>query len=117
MNNKVKLVIFQYNGMMKNVAVNPKILREITASEKFTLYGFYDEDISSNIKYDNQLFIYGRKCCKNNEYKLNRFELPKPKSFIIPKIYGDIFLLMYNFHNCMYEDFTTNMWNRISIKK
>ena len=117
MNNKVKFVIVPYNGIMRNVMANPKILGEITSSKKFILYGFYDEYISSNIKYGNILFIYGRKCVENKETKLNVIELPKFKSFTIPKIYGNVYLFMFNSNNYIYEDFTKDMWDRISIKK
>ena len=117
MNNKVRFVIIPYNGIMRNVMANPKILGEITSSKKSILYGFYDEDISSNIKYGNVLFVYGRKCIENKEAKLNVFELPKLKSFTIPKIYGNVYLFMFNSNNYMYEDFTKDMWDRISIKK
>lgn len=117
MNNKIRFVMIPYNGIMMNVTATPKILGELTSNKKSLLYGFYDEDIATNINYGNMLFVYGRRWVENKEDKLNKFELPKPKPDTLPKIYGDIFLFMFNSNNYMYEDFTKDMWDRISIKK
>jgi hypothetical protein len=118
MNNRVKFVMIPYNGVMMNVSSNQKTLVELTATGKSVLYGFYNDDITSNITYGNILFVYGRRWVDNKNSKINMFELPRLKnSYTIPKIYGDIFLIMYNSNNYLYEDFTKDMWERISIKK
>ena len=117
MNNKVKFVMIPYNGIMMNVTATPKVIGELTSTKKSLLYGFYDEDIATNINYGNMLFVYGRRWIDNKNSKINIFELPQPKPYNIPKIYGDIFLVMYNSNNYRYEDFTKDMWDRISIKK
>lgn len=117
MNNKVKFVIIPYNGIMINVMANPKTLSKLTSNKNSLLYGFYDNDILSNINYGNMLFIYGRKWVENKECKVNMFELPTPKPCKIPKIYGDVYLFMFNSNNYMYEDFTKDMWDGIGIKK
>ena len=117
MNTKIRFVLIPYNGIMMNVTTSPKTMGEITATGKSIMYGFYDNDISSNINDGNMLFIYGRRYVDDKNNKINRFILPTPKPYNIPKIYGDIFLFMYNSNNYMYEDFTKDMWDRISIKK
>jgi len=117
MNTKIRFVMIPCNGIMMNVRTSLKTLEEITATKKSVLYGFYDSNISTNIDCGNILFIYGRRWVENKESKLNKFELPKHNSETLPKIYGDIFLFMYNSNNYMYEDFTKDMWDRISIKK
>lgn len=117
MNNKISFVMISYNGIMRNVMANPKIISGLTSNEKSLLHGFYDNDILSNINYGNILFIYGRRLDENNNDKVNSFELPTPKPCKLPKIYGDIFLFMFNSNNYMYEDLTKDMWDIISIKK
>jgi hypothetical protein len=117
MNKKIKFVLIPYNGIMMNVTAGQKTMSEITATGKSIFYGFYDNDISSNINDGNMLFVYGRRWVDDKNNKINRFILPNPKPYNIPKIYGDIFLFMYNSNNYMYEDFTKDMWDRISIKK
>jgi hypothetical protein len=118
MNNKVKFVMITCNGIMVNVTASQKTMVGLTTTGKSILYGFYDDDIASNINYGNRLFVYGRRWIDNKNGKLNAFELPQPKTpYTISKIYGDIFLIMYNSNNYMYEDFTKDMWDRISIKK
>jgi hypothetical protein len=105
------------NGLIINARASTKTLGEITASKKSVLYGFYDNVIRSSVDDGKILFVYGRRLIENDESKLNKFELPKHKSEKLPKIYGDIFLFMYNSNNYMYEDFTKDMWDIISIKK
>jgi hypothetical protein len=118
MNNRVKFVMIPYNGIMLNVVANQNTMTHITSSRQSILYGFYDDDISSNINYGNRLFVYGRRWIDNKNSKINVFELPQLKtSYTTPKIYGDIFLVMYNSNNYMYEDFTKDMWSKICIKK
>ena len=105
-----------YNGMMINVISKPKTIVEISSSKNSILYGYYNDDTITG----NMMFIYGRRLVENKECKINKFELSKFNiSFIETpsKIYGDLFLFMYNSNNCMYEDFTKDMLNRISIKK
>ena len=117
MNNMGRFVMIPYNGIMMNVRATPKIIGELTATKKSLLYGFYDSDIARNINDGNMLVIYGRRWVEDKDGKLNKFILPKPKPGALPKIYGDIFLFMFNSNNYMYEDFTKDMWDRISIKK
>jgi hypothetical protein len=118
MNNKVRFVMIPYNGVMTNVIANQKTLVGLTTTKNSLLYGFYDDTVMNNIKYGNMLFVYGRRWVDNKDIKINVFELPAPKQpYTKPKIYGDIFLIMYNSNNYLYEDFTKDMWSRISIKK
>lgn len=117
MNNKISFVMISYNGIFRNVMATPKIISGITSNEQFLLHGFYDNEILSNINYRNILFIYSRKLDESNNDKVNSFELPRPKPCKLPKIYGDIFLFMFNSNNYMYEDLTKDMWDIISIKK
>ena len=117
MNNKIRFVMIPYNGMMLNVTSNLKTIVEISSSKKSLFYGFYNDD---NMR-GNMIFIYGRRLVENDECKINKFELPSKIKFSFnettTKIYGDLFLFMYNSNNYMYEDFTKDMMNRISIKK
>jgi len=117
MNNMVRFVMIPYNGIMMNVRANPKIIGELTATKKSLLYGFYDSDIAYNINDGNMLIIYGRRWVEDKESKINKFILPNPKPVALPKIYGNIFLFMFNSNDYMYEDFTKDMWDKISIKK
>ena len=117
MNKMVRFVMIPYNGIMMNVRASPKTIGELTATKKSLLYGFYDSDIACNINDCNMLVIYGRRWVENKHGKLNKFILPNPKPGTLPKIYGDIFLFMFNSNNYMYEDFTKDMWDRIVERK
>jgi len=117
MNKMVKFVMIPSNGIMMNIKATPKIIVKLTETKNSLIYGFYDDDIMNNIKYGNMLFVYGRRWVDDKENKLNNFILPKPKPGILPKIYGDIYLFMFNSNNYTYEDFTKEMWDKMSIKK
>jgi len=129
MNCKVKFILIPVNGFMVNVTATPKIIRDISASYKSVLYGFYDNTVLVNsnndynerhtfmINKDEMIFIYGRIYDEKKNYKVNTFMLPEPKVTILPKIYGDIYLFKYNSNTYNYENFTKDMWSIISIKK
>lgn len=129
MNCKVKFILIPVNGFMVNVTATPKIIRDISASYKSVLYGFYDNTVLVNnnndynerhtfmIDKDDMIFIYGRVYDENRNYKVNTFMLPEPKVTTLPKIYGDIYLFKYNRNTYNYGDFTKDMWTIISIKK
>lgn len=129
MNCKVKFVLIPVNGFMLNVSSTPKTIKNISASYKSVLYGFYDNTLLINrrLEYDehhtfmidkeDMIFIYGKAYDEKINYNVNTFMLPEPKVTTLPKIYGDIFLFKYNVITYNYGDFTKDMWDIISIKK